>query len=1354
MGELTIPLEDGFTAITGPNGSGKSNSGDAIQFVLGTRSSKSLRATNIRELIFNGGKSGKAARSCEVSLVFDNPTDDDGQRRLRVDSDEVVFTRKVRLNRKNDAQSSYYLNDRPSTSTEFRRILIEAGARGDGYNIVLQGDVTNLATMTARERRKVLEDVAGVSQYDDELKRAGRQQKQVEEQLEMIGVFEKDQCERLKSLEKERKKALAFREIKQNLDTARITLMHANHQNRFEEIELLTDERTGYIERVEVIGIECGKSEKRLQDIEDEIASVEREMDRVLGDDDRKMIDRIRRYEVDIETGRDRIGDAKTAIENGELEASRLNSELEDASSALSGHRERLQSAENTLAEARAELEEAELIETSARDAIASGDRAVHDLNRAFGKSVEVITSTGDLHQAAMLDLERHKLAAEMAADRLAELEDELGQAKLQADDLEIEAQGLSDDGVGVDREKLASELQRLQREERTLLEEERTAESRYREADRSLTKARERVEGRSGGRGNMAQAVAAIMRLRDSGEITGILGSISELTAPKDSTHETALAYALGGAMNSIVVEDDEVAATCIKWLRERKAGRATFLPLSKMTARRAGGRAIMAVRQEGALGFAYDLLEYDPSIDLAVKTGVRDTVVVQSMAVARRLMGGVRMVTIDGSVVESSGAMVGGSSSNRRPTFGGKMPGMSAVDRAVSALEGASLMTETVRSALHATRDSQVELRGRIDSATNDGTALRARGLQDELRRAREQLESTARKLKKQQETLSDSQNSADDAELSVTETESAHRSAKDERQRLADDLSAATPEHLSKRLRTAEEQRTRADRTRLQSESDIATATEHVRILEGQVRDLTRRIDIQQKQIAENEEKVSQLSAEIDAFEVDLAAARKIHEQVSEEHRALDDQRMECIEERATLRSSLESKSQTKQNMLMRITELNGQIDQKHRALKELVEEMREQDIEPIVEAQVPTVAEAENTVRNLERRIANLGDVNMLAIDQYDDAEVRVQELRADAKKLRERHRDLVGIAGQLESERKLRLTSVLAAVSANFSRAYKILQPGGKGELRLENPKDPFSGGLDMWAQPPGKSSKTRLNLLSGGEKSMAALALIFAIQDYEPSPFYYFDEVDQNLDAFNAESIATLCKLRSQRAQFIMVTLRKVSLQLAEHHIGVTHAGDGCSRLIHDFDRDQAIELGEAAERELEAQKLAEESRENMPELPKADNRPRVPEPLPTPMTLGGLDEDALEAAKQAAAELLAAADLSTEEEQGAPESLEIQQDTVLVPNIGIESEVVEVQELDSGTEPDVEMGDAESETIQSLTQRAKDWQEDIEEKIEWEQAVKDSKPAEVESESNEATDEPPASQIEEVNGE
>jgi chromosome segregation protein len=351
------------------------------------------------------------------------------------------------------------------------------------------------------------------------------------------------------------------------------------------------------------------------------------------------------------------------------------------------------------------------------------------------------------------------------------------------------------------------------------------------------------------------------------------------------------------------------------------------------------------------------------------------------------------------------------------------------------------------------------------------------------------------------------------------------------------------------------------------------------------------------------------------------------------------------------------------------------------------------MATQNVKPISEdIDLPSVGDAESSVRNIERRISGLGDVNMMAIEQYDEAEERLVRITDDSSVLRKRRTDLIELTGKLEGERKSRLTTVLGIVSENFKRVYSRLSDGGNAELRLENPKEPFTGGLEMWCQPRGKSSKSKLSLLSGGEKSMAALALIFAIQDYDPSPFYYFDEVDQNLDAYNAEHIARLCRLRSQRAQFIMVTLRKVSLQLADHHIGITHAGDGCSRRITDFDREQAIELGEAAEAELKAAEATLEKKAKLTkELPDPSKMESVPEELPAPASLGGSLLDAEDAESEVKA-------VSAEE---GPEIIE---------NEG----------------PDV--------TIVSLADRAADEKEDMDEKLEWERAV-DAKKAEEEAE-------------------
>ena len=217
--------------------------------------------------------------------MFDNTADDSGQRRLRVDADEVRFTRTVKLNRKNDSVTAYYLNERSSTSTEFRRILTEAGARGDGYNIVLQGDVTHLATMTTRDRRKVLDDVAGVTAYDDEIKRADRQRKKAEEYLERISLLEEELKDRLKTLSKEREQAMKYRNLAEALDNARITAIHARHRSRLNEIQMIADERTGYITRIENLTKSIQETGSELLDLDSEIADIERQLDSVLGDD-------------------------------------------------------------------------------------------------------------------------------------------------------------------------------------------------------------------------------------------------------------------------------------------------------------------------------------------------------------------------------------------------------------------------------------------------------------------------------------------------------------------------------------------------------------------------------------------------------------------------------------------------------------------------------------------------------------------------------------------------------------------------------------------------------------------------------------------------------------------------------------------------------------------------------------------------------------------------------------------------------------------------------------------------------------------------------------------------------------
>jgi len=1282
-GEAVIPYELGFTAITGPNGSGKSNCGDAIQFVLGPRSAKSLRAQNVKDLIFNGGKKDKPARSCTATLVFDNPPDSKGQRRLRVDADEVRFTRTVKLNRKNDSVTAYYLNDRSSSNGEFRRILSEAGARGDGYNIVLQGDVTNLSTMTARERRKVLDDVAGVTAYDDEIKRADRQRKKTEEYLERIALLEDELKTRLKTLSKERQHAMKYRELAVALENARVTLVHARHRTRLNEIQMIGDERTGYLERIENLNESVKESSSQLLDMDDQIAEIERQLDSVLGDDGKALSERLRQLQVDVETRKDRIGDAETSMEEAQEEVETLSKEHTSAKAALKNHLTGLSDAESALSKADLDMDAAAAEEKAARDAISGGDRATHDLNRAFGKATEAVTKADETRGATALEADRSLNQVTMAEERVAEYEEALEEARIVRDDLQLIGEDMQGTSGDVDRGKLAEELTRLQREERTLMEQTEEIELKVREAERSLARAQGEMENRSGAKAGLAQAVAAVMSLKDSGEVSGILGPLGQLCGPKDSEHEEALAYALAGGMNSIVVRDDETAATCIKWLRDNRAGRATFLPLNKLTVRRPGGKAVMTARQDGVIGFAFDLLDYDESIESAIKHSVRDTLIVRDMGTARRHMGGVRMVTLDGSVTEASGAMVGGAVRGRRPQFGGNIAGMNAVQQAEAELSRVEMLSETVNAALAESRQQQHTLRERINNLGGDESSLKLRAWQEDMKRAQSAFESAEDKVKVSNAQLVEAKNVHSKMQGRADAAEQNHADAISNRQTASDALQQSTPEHLSDRLRACEELRNNAMRAKIDAESKLASGNAQTELLQRNVDEIERRQNEQTKIIEKSDAKIAELTEEIERLSTELSTVSEAHEQVAEEHRELNERSKSLREDRAGLKAQLDQNSGQRETLRNRVDELSTEIETKRRLLDELTEEMSSQDIEPVSEdIDLPSIGDAEGFVRNIEKRIGKLGDVNMLSIEQYDEAEERLGRITDDSKILRKRRKDLIELTEKLEGERTQRLTAVLEIISENFKRVYKRLSDGGKGELRLENPKDPFSGGLDMLCQPRGKSSKSKLSLLSGGEKSMAALALIFAIQDYEPSPFYYFDEVDQNLDAYNAEHIARLCRLRSQSAQFIMVTLRKVSLQLADHHIGITHAGDGCSRRITDFDREQAIEMGTANEAEIEAAKESQKKKAEISKnLPDPTKMVQAPEELPAPASLGGSLLDA-------------------------------------------ESSEGDDAEISAESEPEIIEKEGPDVSISSLADRAEDFREDMVERNEWQRAV------------------------------
>lgn len=1223
-GEAVIPFDRGFTAITGPNGSGKSNCGDAIQFVLGARSAKVLRAQNSKDLIFNGGKSNRPARHAKVTLVFANPTLTNGRRRLPLESDEVRMTREVRLTKSNNTVSTYLLNGEESNQKAFHRILGQANARPDGYNIVLQGDVTRLSSMTSMERRKVLDSVAGVTSYDDEIRKAERQKNQVEDYIERIALVEGEQKEQLKKLEKEKAVAERARETKEEFDAAHVILQQSRHLTAKAEIKHHADERTRYLAEAADLESKVKDAEIILLSLDDRIGELETQISEAMGGDKGGLNSQIGELQVSLALNRDRIDEAELA----DIEANELLEDLEEqitaAKNDLESHESTLLSAKESLDASKKAFAETEAIEAEIRQNLENSGTANASLSRALSQANDALESCRESVTAAKVEVEKVANQADMVAEQLSAAEETVEDAKLAYDDLQLQIEELGESNPENDRTALGEELRKAQSAEKKLIDESTAVNNRLQDAERKLAAARTELDKRSGSNG-MAPGAAAVMAARDRGELKGIIGTISELCAPKNAAHADALATAVGGGMNSVVVENDQMAAEAMALLKSRNLGRATFLPLNKMQANRASGKAAMSVNKPGVLGFAHELLDYDPRIATAVAYALRNTLVVDNISTARRLMGGVRLVTLGGEITEPGGAMIGGSKQKMKTGFGGKIHGAGEVEKLVSEVDRLSIMAQTVSAALSQARTKQNEIRGRINSLAEDDHSIKAGTLKAELDLAKKALNKATGAASELQRRLSNLE-SEHVGKLQMFENAKARQiEAESARDQAADELRNASPDGIRQRLLDAQSMRLEAEGAANKAQVILDSGTEKGNLLSERLDSLTSRADEIQSEMAGREKSIKEWKLSIEKESVMLEEKEAERASLLEEHEELDNERKELVEERAEVRANANQKASAAINSRSMAEDIANSLAVREQNLAELLIEMAAESIDVAEEdADLPNVGDAQKILNNLRRKLDKFGDFNMLAIEQYDACKARLDEMKDDFKTLQERRKRLIDITDKLESQRKKRLLATLKEVNENFKTVYNRLSNGGRGELFLENPDEPFKGGLDMWAQPRGKSNKSRLQGLSGGEKSMASLSLIFAIQDHDPSPFYYFDEVDQNLDVPNSKLIATECRNRSEAAQFIMVTLRKVSLELADHHIGITHGGDGCSRRIVDFDRDRAIELGAQAEKE--ASDAADKNHSRIEEARViAEEMPEVPESLPAPKSLGGL---------------------------------------------------------------------------------------------------------------------------------
>jgi chromosome segregation protein len=1157
-----IPFYGDFTTISGPNGSGKSNIIDAVLFALGLARTSGIRAEKLTDLIYNPGHDDDASgfageREAEVEVVLDN-TDRTLHRPQVVsaagtdkigDVDEISIKRRVKQTDADTYYSYYYINGRSVNLTDIRDLLSQAGVTPEGYNVVMQGDVTEIITKTPLRRREILDEIAGVAAFDAKKQDAFGELDIVQERIDEADLRIEEKHGRLEQLEDERETALQYQELRDTkeeyegylkaaeLENKREELTQTraaieNHENELRELQDALDSRQGKVTRLEEDFADLNAEIERKG--EDEQLAIKREIEEVKG--------KIGRFEDRIEAHEEKISEAESKRRQAFIQVDRKGETVDEKEAAMRDVKIRK-------ADLKAELQEHQSALETVEVEIESVDTEYEEVRDALETHREELSELKDVRN----DLQREQ-------DRL------LDEARRRTNDRREKSAAIEDaqneiPDIEAEIADLASELEKAEQNRTTITEvvedlkvEKRTLQERLDELEDAVSAKQQEyaeLEAHAGEDGDQSYG-RSVTSVLNAG-IDGVHGTVGQLGGV-NAEFATACETAAGGRLAHVVVNDDGAGQRGIEHLKSRNAGRATFLPITKMHSRSLPSLPSGA----GVIDFAYNLVDFDPQYAEVFSYVLGDTVVVEDMQTARDLMGNVRIVTLDGDLVEKSGAMTGGSSSGSRYSF--SKSGKGRLERVAERIH----QLEDERGEI---RDELREVEGRLDNARDRQTDAtdKVREVESSVERKETAKAERRQRIKNLEEELAAIESERDEVsdrmeklEADIGEQKTAISACQDAIDARKAELKESDIPDLTERAETL-----RAEMSEITDEMDDLDATLNELSLEKQyaqdaIDELHDTIETAQNRKVAAEKDIETFEAEIETHEATLDDKRAEVDELEDELAELKDEREELKTELSEAREARDEWASKVRDIKEDLTALRDTVERLEWEVDELASQVDEYDAD-----EIPDLQYVKGQITKLDNRMEALEPVNMLAIDEYDrvaeeldDIQEKKDTLTTEAAQIKER-------IEQFEQRKKATFMEAYEAIDEKFQDIFARLS-NGQGELHLEDEDDPFDGGLTMKAQPADKPVQ-RLDAMSGGEKSLTALAFIFAIQRYNPAPFYALDEVDAFLDAANAEMVGEMVDELATDAQFVVVSHRSALLERSERAIGVTMQGDNVS---------------------------------------------------------------------------------------------------------------------------------------------------------------------------------------------
>ena len=1161
---VSMEFTDGMTCIVGPNGSGKSNVADAIKWALGEQSPKNLRGGKMEEVIFAGTENRKARGIAEVTLVIDNK---DGI--LPIEYNEVAIARKMYRS----GESEYLINGHSCRLKDIKELIMDTGMGVEGYSMIGQGKIADIVNNKADGRRELFESAAGISKYRVRKLEAEKKLANSSSNLERVNDIISEIEGRIDGLKEDSAKAEEYLVLSSKYKQTEINLAVRQAENIEERVKIIKDEIEGSEKRILEFSREKENCDSQLEEIRSKSieadARLESERENLI-----KELEQINSLKKNVEVSQERLSSAEREFDANEEELKKNKIRTEEQEKNLESFEQRKQSLENDEEKIKSELGLKEM-EYAAASEEASCKLAEIEKKKSDVLQLHSGISIGETEISGLnalvegLEKRRSKLSEDLTHSEavIAELDNniELSEAQLSKNS-EIRTE------TAEQLDRLRKNIGEIKQNYTELIKAREAVENRKHKA---LTK-RDLLQGFENSYEGFAYAVKFIMG--NSSRLRGIHGVVSELIdVPKG--YEIAVQTALGGGMQNIVCDNDKAAADAVELLKRERAGRATFLPIGSIRGGKnaaAGQDADRLRTEKGFLGFAAEIVKYDAKYAKIAEYLLGRTVITDNIESAVRLSkiyrSGIRFVTLEGDDINPSGAITGGRMKNSGPNIFERKNEIKTLTDEIADLTGESekLSQEAQKADTEIRRESENEAELENLLKSKESSLVNIKSDADMLKAQKASLQENIKRWKRETEDIN-------------RESEETRGMIADIRSKIANKMSEikAGEGVVDEEIKAYESSKAFADslveeinqlKIKLSSLiSDKRFSEENIRKSRIEIENIKNEMSQREKRSLELRASRDEAAKNIELFQSELKLAEENHNKINAssaqtkaERDELNAQKNEMEKYSRELETRINAEKSGCHEAELKFAKSEAQLE----AIKNRLWDTFEVSF---VEAQSMKIdgfsaSAAQRESRELKNRMRELEPVNIGAIEEYKQVSERYRFMSEQRADLTAAIESLNGIIKDMDRNINLRFMKSFEEISAEFKVAFEELFGGGTAELRLENTENILECVVEIIAQPPGKKLQN-INLLSGGEKSLTAIALLCAILKVKPTPFCILDEVEAALDDLNIGRFVDYIR-KFSNVQFIVVTHQKVTMEKANVIYGITMPEKGVSKVI------------------------------------------------------------------------------------------------------------------------------------------------------------------------------------------